>query len=163
MGQTITGLRPDTGHGTRDGQLFAANTQLETVTCATCGMLYAIPVGLVRSAKRWRGDRRDGKGWSLCCPIGHVWHYVGENDEQRLIRQRDEARDSRARLRAELDQMTSAERNQRAAKSRALTANRKLKHRVAAGVCPCCTRSFANLERHMASQHPDYPERKETP
>jgi hypothetical protein len=32
----------------------------------------------------------------------------------------------------------------------------KLKQRVANGVCPCCHRSFVNLHRHMAGQHPDY-------
>lgn len=34
----------------------------------------------------------------------------------------------------------------------------KTKKRIANGVCPCCNRSFANLERHMAGQHPDYPQ-----
>lgn len=28
--------------------------------------------------------------------------------------------------------------------------------RIAAGVCPCCRRSFTDLARHMSSQHPDY-------
>ena len=34
--------------------------------------------------------------------------------------------------------------------------NTKLKKRVAAGVCPCCQRSFINLRRHMTTQHADY-------
>lgn len=25
-----------------------------------------------------------------------------------------------------------------------------------AGVCPCCSRSFENLQRHIASQHPTF-------
>jgi hypothetical protein len=32
----------------------------------------------------------------------------------------------------------------------------RIKKRVAAGVCPCCNRSFKDLARHMAGQHPDY-------
>lgn len=34
--------------------------------------------------------------------------------------------------------------------------NTRLKKRIAAGVCPCCNRSFANLREHMAGQHPDF-------
>jgi len=162
MGQTITGLRPDTGHTSADGQIFAGEVTLETVTCPTCGILYAVPQRLVSSAKRWRMDRRDGRGWTLCCPIGHTWGWSGPNAEEKLREQLQAEREYAARQTARLDQMTSAERHQRAAKSRALTAHRKLKARVAAGVCPCCTRTFQNLARHMERQHPDYPERKET-
>lgn len=32
----------------------------------------------------------------------------------------------------------------------------RLKNRAKAGVCPCCNRTFQNLARHMASQHPDH-------
>lgn len=32
----------------------------------------------------------------------------------------------------------------------------RLKRRAANGVCPCCTRTFADLKRHMANQHPDF-------
>lgn len=29
----------------------------------------------------------------------------------------------------------------------------RLKNRVANGVCPCCNRTFANLQRHMSTKH----------
>jgi hypothetical protein len=32
----------------------------------------------------------------------------------------------------------------------------KTQRRVASGVCPCCTRSFQNLARHMDGEHPNY-------
>jgi len=32
----------------------------------------------------------------------------------------------------------------------------RLKKRIAAGVCPCCNRSFQNLQSHMKNQHPQY-------
>lgn len=48
-----------------------------------------------------------------------------------------------------------AERRAHAATKGQLTKTRK---RVAGGVCPCCNRSFVNLGRHMAGQHPDYAE-----
>lgn len=38
----------------------------------------------------------------------------------------------------------------------------RLKNRVAAGVCPCCHRSFKQLSEHMKMKHPDYTEVKVT-
>lgn len=32
----------------------------------------------------------------------------------------------------------------------------RITKRAKAGVCPCCNRSFENLRRHMASQHPTF-------
>jgi hypothetical protein len=34
----------------------------------------------------------------------------------------------------------------------------RIRNRVANGVCPCCNRTFADLHRHMASQHPEFVE-----
>jgi len=39
---------------------------------------------------------------------------------------------------------------------KAKAAAARLQKRVANGVCPCCTRSFANLRRHMETTHPEY-------
>ncbi len=33
---------------------------------------------------------------------------------------------------------------------------KRMKTRVKNGVCPCCTRTFENLARHMADMHPDF-------
>jgi hypothetical protein len=35
-------------------------------------------------------------------------------------------------------------------------ATKRLKQRVAAGVCPCCNRTFTNLAEHMAGQHAEF-------
>ena len=35
-------------------------------------------------------------------------------------------------------------------------AKTKLKKRIANGVCPCCNRTFVNVQRHMATQHKDF-------
>lgn len=32
----------------------------------------------------------------------------------------------------------------------------KFRRRVGNGVCPCCTRTFTNLSRHMTTNHPDF-------
>ena len=55
-------------------------------------------------------------------------------DEQRA---EDEAREALAR------------------EAKAISAKRRIEKRIHAGVCPCCNRSFPNLQRHMAAKHPD--------
>lgn len=32
----------------------------------------------------------------------------------------------------------------------------RLRNRIKAGVCPRCNRTFQNLQRHMAGQHPEF-------
>jgi hypothetical protein len=32
----------------------------------------------------------------------------------------------------------------------------RIRNRIAAGVCPCCTRTFKNVARHIKDKHPTY-------
>jgi hypothetical protein len=147
---------PETVHSVRDGQKFAGDADLTVVTCATCHITYAIPTTLDDAAQRWRGDRTDGRGWKLCCPMGHNWWYVGESEHDRLKRIATEAR-QRAAAERDLREHTEHQlRGQKAATTRARNQRDRDRRRVAAGVCPCCNRTFQNLARHMAGQHPDY-------
>ena len=115
-----------------------------TITdCPTCGVVYAVPDGLIIQAKRHRKTR------DLYCPNGHNWHYLGETPEQKAKRLEEEL----ARERAEHDQAMA---HQRAQTTRARNERDRLKKRAAAGVCPCCNRTFQQLARHMKSKHPDY-------
>jgi hypothetical protein len=50
---------------------------------------------------------------------------------------------------ARLDKELVAQRGQ-------TTKARNQLERVGNGVCPCCTRSFTNLRRHMATKHPGF-------
>jgi hypothetical protein len=34
---------------------------------------------------------------------------------------------------------------------------RRIQKRTAAGVCPCCNRTFQQLARHMKTRHPEQP------
>lgn len=153
MGTTLSGRVPK-HHSTRDGQKFAMETTLVAVTCATCGILYAIPEGLNDAAHAWHGDRNNG--WKLCCPIGHTWWYIGETEIETQRRRAREARDTLARERAAHDQTRSHLRGEKIAKSRFRNERDALKERAAAGVCPCCNRTFRQLARHMKSQHPGF-------
>ena len=41
------------------------------------------------------GDRDDGRGWKLCCPVGHTWWYTGKQTEaERMKEQLERARNA---------------------------------------------------------------------
>jgi hypothetical protein len=150
-------VTPEHVHTKADGEQFAASTSLTTVTCFTCKMTYAIPTSLYKSAKEWTGDRDDGRGWKLCCPVGHTWWYIGKKTEaERLKEQLERERETRARVAADRDQYKADAKAQRARGTRYKNDRDRERRRAAQGVCPCCGRSFAQLKRHLAAKHPDY-------
>lgn len=106
-----------------------------------CGLDFALPDSWVTARKR------DHAFWY--CPNGHRQHWSGESDVERLERQ---LRGARARATAAEDQREAAERSARAYKGVATRVRRRAAH----GVCPCCTRTFADVARHMQSRHPDF-------
>ena len=118
------------------------------VEACWCGIQHAIPGTLRQRAK-------DDTSFGIYCPLGHQWVFArSEATAQRERADRFErdlasAREDTRVAKIEAQQARHRERAQKAAKTR-------LKNRVAAGVCPCCTRSFQNLARHMAGQHPDW-------
>lgn len=87
---------------------------------------------------------------SFWCAYGHQQHFVeGETDETKLRRERDNLKQQNARLADEAQQALI-----RANKAEGVT--RRLKKRVAQGVCPCCHRTVAQMAAHMKTKHPDY-------
>lgn len=112
-----------------------------SVTCPSCFMAYAIP------EKMYSERKKDHE--SIYCPSGHGWHYTALSDEEKMRLERDRLKQQLARK----DDEILAE---KLAKEKV---ERKLR-RVQKGVCPCCTRSFANLARHMQTKHPELPKPK---
>jgi ssDNA-binding Zn-finger/Zn-ribbon topoisomerase 1 len=134
----------------RSGYTYAGDTDLSVMTCPSCGITYAIPQTLKENAYK-KGNYQIM--WH--CPNGHELGYgQGETERQRKRADEAEARAKRAQQRAE------AERDLREHTERQLSAQRgattRAKKRHAAGVCPCCKRSFVQLKRHMETKHPDY-------
>jgi hypothetical protein len=112
---------------------------LTEVECCECGLVFGVPAN-------WDSARREtGKGFF--CPNGHSLTYKGEIDRLRKKVQQLEATTTHLR-----DQVQATERS-RAAVQGVLTKERK---RTANGVCPCCKRSFQNVHRHIANQHPNF-------
>ena len=118
---------------------------LETLTCGTCGVLFAL-------AESFIADRRKDHAWWYC-PNGHQWHYTQENETERLKRELEATRDNLARARkreASAQRMREAAENSLRATKGHLT---RVKRRIEAGVCIHCNRTFQDVARHMESKH----------
>lgn len=113
--------------------------------CAACGVVFGIPVEL--EARR-RDDHR-----SFYCPNGHVMVFSGLTEAEKQAKREKERADAlAARFIAMRDQANAAERE--AALARASEV--RLRWRVGNGVCPCCSRTFAALARHVVAKHPEF-------
>ena len=119
---------------------------LVTTSC-WCGIHLAIPEDLYRIARR-------NKGKAVWCPLGHEFIFSNTTEEQ-LAQARKEAADARRREEATRSLLQHEERSHAATRGH-VTRKKKELSRVKAGICPCCTRHFVNLERHMATKHKGY-------
>lgn len=127
---------------------MTTQTYIGTLTvaeCGECGMAFGMTPEFVRKRERDHA--------TFYCPAGHPRYYPAKSDIERV---RERAEYAEARFVSERDQRLAAERSQRALKG-VVT---RTKRRIGKGVCPCCNRHFANVERHMDSQHPEYAEVK---
>lgn len=121
--------------------------EMELKNCPVCFIVYAAPVQLMNAR------RRDGE--AFYCPNGHSLSFK-DNENDRVRRERDRLKQENARL----EDAVAAQRRNREAAERQAAAYKgqatKLRARVSNGVCACCNRSFANLRRHMETQHPTF-------
>lgn len=117
------------------------------LTCYKCGVDFGMPA-------RMEEKRRQDKG-SFWCPNGHSQAFVTSTEQilrAELASAKESkkwAEESRDRARRDADYF----KNSRNGYKGQLT---KIKKRVAHGVCPCCTRTFQDLARHMETEHPDF-------
>jgi hypothetical protein len=112
-------------------------TEVLTVTHCWCGIAVAIPSNLSRYA-------HDHKSHAIYCPLGHEFVFTDTFEEKLEQEQK--------RHRATRDLLVAEERSHQATRGH-LTRQRR---RAAAGVCPCCHRSFQNVARHVATKHPNF-------
>lgn len=120
---------------------------LEVIDCAVCGMMFGLTAAFI--------ERRRQDGKSFHCPAGHSLSFK-DSENDKIRRERDRLKQDEAqlweRIREEREARERAERSAAARKGQVT----RMKNRAAAGVCQCCNRSFENLRRHMASQHPEF-------
>lgn len=131
--------------------MTATFTHVETYEiehCCTCGIPFAVTSDF---QKQRRLDHQ-----YFYCPAGHPQHYAGKSEAEQ---QRDRANRLERQL-ANREEDLRSERASHTSTRRKLAASKgqltKTKNRVAAGVCTCCNRTFANLARHMTGQHLNY-------
>lgn len=126
---------------------LAHKADLYVLDCSQCGVVFGVPSTM---EKRRRSDGR-----TFWCPNGHTmsWHTT---EEDRLRKRAEKAERIVTRERAAADRAAAEAKHMAAVARGHKGAHQRTKNRVARGVCPCCRRSFVDLERHMAGQHPDY-------
>lgn len=109
--------------------------------CGTCAVWHTIPEVIYKSCVA------EGGFWH--CPNGHSRGFAKGADQierENIRRERDSLKQNAARLADEI----AAERK------RADDAEKKvvqIRRRAAAGVCPCCNRTFLNVQKHMKTKH----------
>lgn len=122
--------------------MITINSQvLSETSCCVCGIIFAVP-------QDWLANKKN-HGNGFYCPNGHSLTFGKSKVDELKEKLEAVERDLRA---AKCNILTERQLKEAEAKKRE-SAEAKLR-RVSKGVCPCCKRSFSNLQRHMASKHP---------
>ena len=129
-----------------DGQAIPIDTTLVLTSC-WCGINVGVPQNLYRRAKN--------EGAEVYCPLGHIFVWTEtELDRTKQRLEEEERRRRMAQERANRERERADENERRRIAQKAATTRSRKRH--AAGVCPCCKRSFQNVKRHMKTKHPEY-------
>lgn len=128
--------------------VFTLNGRFVLETCCTCGIAFALP-------EEYQEKKMENHT-NFYCPNGHAQHYGGKTEAEKL-KDKLAAEESRhAQTRADRDReqklRRQAERSARAQRGQVT----KIKNRIWRGVCPCCNRTFVDLQKHMMSKHPEF-------
>lgn len=132
----------------------------QLATCPSCKCVHSIPPELYAVAQRLIPT---DSSQTIVCPYGHKWHYTPKkemdaNEQTRL--ERDRLKQKLAEKDDTINEIIKNSNERLDHANRKLAAQKgkvtRLKNRAAAGVCPCCNRTFQNLKNHMASQHPTF-------
>lgn len=134
-----------TAHRIKTFTVEAARLDLFISDCASCGVVFGIPVDL---EKRRREDHE-----TFYCPNGHSMAFSGPTKAQKEAAEaKAHAERLRVQMLAQRDQAEAA--RQEAAEAKASEV--RLRWRVGNGVCPCCQRTFPGLAAHVANKHPEF-------
>lgn len=119
---------------------------MKAVTCAQCKVRFGLAddthAALTQSSA------------NFCCPYGHRQHFPqGPSETDLLRKERDTLKQQMARADSDVAfyRERSEESDRRASAFKGVAT--RMKNRVARGVCPCCNRTFANLQAHMDTKH----------
>lgn len=121
---------------------YAVKTEatMVEISCSKCGITFWVP-------EWWQKEKREN-GTAFSCPNGDGRVYKEpevEKLKKRLVAQELATKEQRERA--------DREERRRIAMAGQVT---KVRNRVSNGVCPCCNRTFVNLQRHIGTKHPDW-------
>lgn len=108
--------------------------------CCACGLAFMIPTRMQKALI----NSHD----SFYCPNGHSQSYMGKSNAEKL---QDELNILKNKKQQEQEDLQNKWLD-------ALNENSKLEKklkRIHNGVCPCCNRTFIDLQRHMKTKHPE--------
>lgn len=123
--------------------IFDITTTFEPQVCGSCGVQFALTETMFKKLKRNKKF--------FYCVNGCYIHFYGESEEERLGKALTY---ERARVSQKQEQLQQVNRSRAALKGQVT----KIKRRIGRGICPCCSRTFVNLGRHMSLKHPDWRE-----
>jgi len=109
--------------------------------CGECDIDFGVPDEFYRERKE------DGKSWY--CPRGHC-RVFRDSDLDRTRKMLEEANRRNSSLATDLT-------NTQNKLNKVVKEKRRIENRIEKGVCPCCNRTFLNLQKHMATKHPEFP------
>lgn len=127
--------------GTSYVSIRGASVPYNITTCYSCGTPIALTVELHEALLENKK--------TFYCALGHTQVFTGKSLREQL----DAANEL---LEAEKKKREWAEQSARVEKKRAdraVAEKKRIRKRVKNGVCPDCNRTFANLQRHMATKH----------
>lgn len=130
---------------TASGTTFNEWANMVTIHCAGCHVPFAITQEHQASLRSSKQD--------FYCPSGHPNIYrKGTEDilrEKIAAKEREIETQRTQKLRAQQEAELASKREELAAGE-----TRRLMKRITSGICPCCSRFFKNVSRHMETQHP---------
>jgi hypothetical protein len=118
--------------------------------CWRCHCSYMLPRALYVAAKA-------SENISFYCPYGHEAHFAaGETQEDKLRRERDQLKQQMAERDDRIQRLIKVANDADEMVRKVKAEKTKITKRISRGVCPCCNRTFAHMQRHMKTKHPEY-------
>lgn len=121
-------------------QTIVFDVTLEAYTCDNCAGVFGINASFLK--------RKRAEGGSWHCPYCDTCWSATTTELMRLQSNLSATQNRLAAERARHDQTRASLTAQKGVTTR-------LKNRIKNGVCPCCHRHFKNVQRHIATQHPE--------
>lgn len=124
--------------------------ELFVTDCDSCGTIFAITRALEH---RRREDHK-----SLYCPNGHSMAFSADNETEKLQKLLDGEKKRHGGTRESLDASREvAQREKRRAAAAKGQLTKKMRKRVAAGLCPdgSCHVEFRDIRDHIHAEHPE--------